>query len=268
MTAFYKSQSLLWRALVAILFAIAYLFVEAHAAPSTTRAASAPAAKAKQAAFDHSRFNAILATAVSGGRVDYAKFKNNASFNAYLASLGTASVASLPGDEQLAFWINAYNAFVIKNVLDNPGMRRPTDVTAFFDVKKFKAAGRTLSLNDIENTIIRKQFRTPLIHFGLVCAARSCPPLLPSAYSGATVRAQLARNASAYLASQYNRYDASTQTLSLSKILDWYKDDFGGEAGIKTFVKQYGTAAMKQALAAGPNVRVGYMEYDWTLNAK
>lgn len=217
--------------------------------------------------FDHSKFNTLLATAVSNGRVDYSKFKNNANFAAYLTSLQTASVAALPVDERLAFWINAYNALVIKNVLDNPGMRKPVDVKGFFDAKKFKVAGKMLTLNDIENTVIRPTFNEPLIHFGLVCAALSCPPLLPQAYSAATVRTQLAANATAYLASPYNRYDAKSNTISLSKIFEWYKSDFGGDNGLKEFVKRYGTADMKRALGAR-NTKITFMEYDWTINSK
>jgi hypothetical protein len=267
MTRFYKSRPLLWRAAAAILFALAYLFVEAHAAPLKIAPTMSTARSATQRGFDHSKFNALLASAVANGRVDYPKFKNNANFNAYLSSLETAKVVSLSADEQLAFWINAYNALVIKNVLDNPGMRRPIDVAGFFDTRRFKVTGKMLTLNDIE-TSIRKQFKEPLIHFGLVCAARSCPPLQPAAYTAANVRAQLAHNASAYLASQYNRYDASNRALALSKIFDWYRDDFGGDAGVRTFVKKYGTEGMKQGLAANPNARITYLEYDWNINAR
>jgi len=218
--------------------------------------------------FDHSRFDRLLSQAVTNGLVDYARFRNSANFAAYLTSLEKASVAGLSTDEQLAFWINAYNALAIRNVLDNPGLKKPIDVKGFFDGKKFKVAGRLLTLNDIENGILREQFREPLIHFGLVCAARSCPPLLPAAYRGSTVRSQLARNASSYLASPNNRYDSRAGTLALSKIFDWYKGDFGGDAGLRTFVKAHGTQQMKQALAASPNLKITFMEYDWTLNTR
>lgn len=266
MTAFYKSRPLLWRAILALLFAFTYLFVEAHAAPVKKAPKSS---KSKPAAtYDHSKFDRLLTTAVANGRVDYGKFKDNADFKAYLTGLEGASPSSLGTDEALAFWVNAYNALVIKNVLDNPGMRRPTDVAGFFDKKKFKVAGKMYTLNDIENNVIRKQFKEPLIHFGLVCAARSCPPLLKNAYNGANVRSKLAQNASAYLASQYNRYDAKTNTLTLSKIFEWYKEDFGGDAGLRTFVKKYGTKQMKDGLAASPNATIKYMEYDWTINSR
>ena len=225
-------------------------------------------AVANGATFDHSKFNTLLGQAVSGGKVDYGKFKGNPEFTAYLAALQSANLSSLSGNEELAIWINAYNACTIKNVLDNPGMRKPTDVKGFFDAKKFNVAGRSLTLNQIENDVVRKKFKEPLIHFGLVCAARSCPPIINKAYSGKNVQSLLASNAKAYLASKQNRYDAATNTLSLSKIFEWYRVDFGGESGLKEFVKKYGTAEMKAGLTANPNVKIASLEYDWTLNSK
>ncbi len=219
------------------------------------------------ATFDHSNFNSLLATAVSNGRVNYSAFRNNASFGAYLTSLEGAKVAGLTRDEQLAFWINAYNACVIKNVLDHPGMKKPTDITGFFDATKFRVAGRLVTLNNIENDIIRPTFKEPLIHFGLVCAARSCPPLVNKAYTGTNVRQTLRQNATRYLASNSNRFDVGTKTLWLSKIFEWYAGDFGGTTGTMKFVGQYGTAQMKSAIAGG-GVNVKYLEYDWTLNGR
>ncbi len=218
--------------------------------------------------FDHSAFDRLLAQAVVNGRVDYAAFRTSREFAAYLVALERAAPATLPAAGQLAFWINAYNSLTIRNVLDNPGIKQPTDIKGFFDIRKFKVAGQQLSLNDIENTIIRARFKDPLIHFGLVCAARSCPPLLPRAYTGSTVYTLLAQNATAYLASQYNRYDIKDNVLRLSKIFEWYAADFNGEAGTRDFVRKYGTVQMKQALAASPAVTVAFLEYDWTLNAR
>jgi len=224
-------------------------------------------ASAHAAPFDHSPFNTLLRTAVVGGRVDYARFKNNQAFKAYLNALSTADVTKLSRNDQLAFWVNAYNACTIQNVLNNPGMKRPTDVAGFFDRARFNVARRSLTLNDIENSVIRPTFREPLIHFGLVCAALNCPPLIASAYTGNTVKAVLATNARRYLASTYNRFDATTKTLYLSKIFEWYASDFGGEKGTLRFVATHGTDAMKRGIAAG-GVTVKFLDYDWTLNSR
>lgn len=224
-------------------------------------------AKGDGEGFDHSRFDALLRSAVAHHRVDYGSFRGNASFKAYMKSLATANLNRMSTDARLAFWINAYNACVIQNVLGNPKMRKPTDVRGFFDRKKFKVAGRMLTLNNIENDVIRPGFNEPLIHFGLVCAALNCPPLVAFAYTEANVRSTLAQNARSYLASQYNRYDGASKTLSLSKIFEWYASDFGGESGTLRFVSSYGTEQMKQGIAGG-GVKLRFLEYDWTINAR
>ena len=222
------------------------------------------------AAYDPAVFDRLLKANVSNGRVDYGAFKRSDEFARFLESLKTADPSTMATNEQLAFWINAYNALVIKNVNDNPGIKKPLDVAGFFDKKTFTAAGRTVTLNDIENTIIRPTFKEPLIHFGLVCAALSCPPLIPKAYTSANVREQLAENARSYLAdTKQNRWDAKTKTLSLSKIFEWYKVDFGdNDAGLIAFAKQYGPEAMRSGLEGAGSPKVAFVEYDWTLNAK
>lgn len=222
---------------------------------------------AAAATFDHSAFNTLLASAVRNGRVNYSAFRSSVLFTTYLRSLAAASVSSLSHDEILAFWINAYNACVIKNVIDHPGIKKPTDVKGFFDQIRFTVARRSVTLNNIENDIVRPAFNDPLIHFGLVCAAQSCPPLLSTAYTGATIRTMLRQNAVRYLAGSDNRWDASSKTLWLSKIFEWYAADFGGRGGIVSFVSRYGTTRMKEGVKAG-QVTVKYLDYDWTLNSR
>jgi hypothetical protein len=227
---------------------------------------SATTLAAKPYTFDHSVFNRLLGRSVANGRVYYSYFAGQPLFALYLNSLAAATPDRLSKDDRLAFWINAYNALTIKNVLDNPGMRRVTEITGFFDNKKFVVAGRALTLNDIENKIIRPQFKEPLVHFGLVCAAVNCPPLLSHAYAGKSVRKELADNARAYLASSYNRYDAASKTLYLSKIFEWYREDFGGDAGVRRFVRKYGTPQMQSSVTA--TTPIVSLNYDWALNSR
>lgn len=212
-------------------------------------------------------FNSLLGRAVSNRRINYSLFANNPAFDRLIADIAEAELSGLSPNARLAFWINAYNALVIRNVVDNPGISSPMDVPGFFDKHTFTVAGRSLTLNQIENEIIRPEFNEPLIHFGLVCAARSCPPLEPTAYTAAHVRARLADNARAYLASQFNQYDAASNTLRLSQIFEWYKKDFGGsDRGILDFVRKYGPASWKDKVNESTTVQ--YLQYDWTLNAK
>ena len=219
-----------------------------------------------QNSYDPATFDALLKGNVSNGKVNYSAFKGNQQFTNFLQSIESASLDGMSVNQKLAFWVNAYNALVIKNVNSNPGIKQPLDVPGFFDKKKFTAAGRSVTLNQIENEIVRPTFNEPLIHFGLVCAAVSCPPLINKAYTAGNVRSQLARNARTYLANaKQNRFEGGT--LYLSKIFEWYKEDFGGnDAGLIAFAKKYGTADMKAGLGDGTAVK--FNEYDWTLNKR
>lgn len=220
--------------------------------------------------FDPGPFDALLRANVADGRVDYKAFAGSTDFANVLSEIETADVGGMSTDEQLAFWINAYNASVIRNVNAHSGIKSPLDVKGFFDKETFKIAGREVTLNDVENTIIRPTFQEPLIHFGLVCAARSCPPLIPTAYTADNVRDLLAENARNYLAdTKQNRFDPKTGVLHLSKIFEWYKEDFGGDdAGLIAFAKEYGPGDMQSGLEKGRKVTVRFVEYDWTLNGK
>lgn len=220
--------------------------------------------------YNPATFDQLLSSNVANGRVDYNALKKSEAFASFLKSLASADLSTMSTDGQLAFWINAYNAMVIKNVNDNPGIKQPLDVAGFFEKKTFTVAGKSLTLNDIENNIVRPTFKEPLIHFGLVCAALSCPPLIPKAYTAENVRSLLAENARKYLAdTKQNKWDAKTKTLSLSKIFEWYKVDFGdNDAGLIAFAKQYGPESMKSGLEAAGSPKVKFLEYDWTLNKK
>lgn len=215
-------------------------------------------------------FGTLLRAHVSAGRVDYASFKRDPAFKDHIASLEGADPGSMGTNEALAFWVNAYNALVIHNVNSNPGMKRPTDVGGFFDRKRFKVAGRSLTLNEIENEVVRPTFREPLIHFGLVCAAKSCPPLVPTLYTAGNVRSLLRKNTVAYLGDRtQNRFVEESNTLELSKIFDWYREDFGGnDAGIIAFVKEHAPSSMKEQLEGAGSITLAFREYDWTLNGR
>lgn len=220
--------------------------------------------------YEPSRFAALLQKYVAGGRVNYSGFAKNSEFNAHLESLKTVDPGSMSTNEALAFWVNAYNALVIKNVNDNPGMKKPTNVNGFFDRTKFTVANQSLTLNDIENKVVRPKFNEPLIHFGLVCAARSCPPLVPQLYTSSNVRSLLAKNATSYLAdATQNSFDPASGTLRVSRIFEWYIADFGGDHnGIIAFVTKHAPDSMADEISAAESVTVVFNEYDWRLNSR
>lgn len=251
------------------------------------------------AAFDrsHAQFDALLNTYVLDGRVDYRRLGVDPHLlQAYLADLGGVSAAELaawPREDQLAFWINAYNAFVLMAVVEHyplsrrtlVGLAFPSDsiwqVPDVWKARRWQAAKRTVSLDMIENEIIRPTFREPRIHFALVCAASSCPNLRSEAYRGDRLNEQLEDQARRFLAQANKglRLDGS-DTVLVSKIFDWYGADFAtaldspaspagrsrAEQGIIEFVSRHSADPAVREFLRKPGLSVGYLPYDWRLN--
>ena len=211
--------------------------------------------------FDHSKWDQALQTYVhQNGTVDYAAWKTSPEgLNAYLTQLEQAGVSQLSTDGQLAFWINAYNAYTIKLILDHYPVASIRDIREPWDRNWIRLDGKTLSLNDIEHEILRKKFREPLIHFGVNCASVSCPRLWNRAYTAENVREQLEIMAREFINDeQKNRFRAAIW--SLSSLFTWFKEDFAPYGGVIPFVnKMRESGSEKQP-------KIAYLEYDWRLN--
>jgi len=160
-------------------------------------------------------------------------------------------------NDQLAFWLNAYNAFTLKLIVDNYPVSSITKLDGGkpWDVKRIKIGEAVYSLNQIENEIIRSQFKDARIHFALNCAAKSCPPLSNKAFLAEALDKQLDQQTRAFVRSQSNELSATS--IKVSKIFDWYKDDF---KDLPAFLNKYGTVKI------GANAQVGFAEYNWDLN--
>ena len=238
------------------------------------------AVPASSQTFDHSLFDELLKKHVVKGMVDYDSFGQAGAFNDYLASLEHADVSKLSERERLAFWINAYNAYTIelinkyeerasiKNISEGIGFERTKGP---WKEPIVKAAGKTYSLDEVENGIIRKQFREPRIHFALVCAAMSCPPLRSEAYAGAKLDAQLDSQARTFVLDEArgSRVDVKNAVVHASRIFDWYKDDFGGsDAAIAQYIAQYYPVSPAKQLLLGGHFKLEFLDYDWTLNSR
>jgi len=183
--------------------------------------------------FDHSIFDALLKVYVDeSGMVNYSAFVNNQKFATYLETIENADISKLTNEDKLAFYINAYNATVIKNVLDHFPINSPMDVDGFFNKITRTIAGNEITLDELEHKYALI-IEPTLSHFGLVCAAVSCPKLLDKAYDGKTVFSQLEENAKLYLNDHNkNKLDRANNILYLSEIFKWFKD---------SFVKKYGS---------------------------
>ena len=198
--------------------------------------------------------------------VNYGAFKNNNEFNKYLRAIESADISKLSKEDKLAFYINAYNATVIKNVLDHLPINSPMDVDGFFNKIKHTIAGKEITLDELEHKYAIN-IELTLSHFGLVCAAVSCPKLLDKAYDGKTVFSQLEENARLYLNDQNkNRLDRENKILYLSEIFKWFKDSFVKKYGSlkKTaihFMNESDAKFLKEN-----NITIKYMRYNWQLN--
>ena len=211
---------------------------------------------------NHAPFNTLLSKFVSSsGDVNYAGLKaSTRALNGYCKSL----TENPPQDgwsknEKLAFWMNAYNAYTLKLIVDNFPLASITDLYGGkpWDQKWITIGNETLSLNNIENDIIRPRFNDARIHFGVNCAAKSCPPLGNFAFTADNVNSKLNQLTKSFINGSLNQITADKVTVS--KIFDWYKSDFGD---VVAFINKY--AASK----ANANAQVTYSEYDWSLNGK
>ncbi len=222
----------------------------------------------KASSFDHSEFDALLRKNVnSKGMVTYKGFKND-SFYKYLDKIAKADITKFSKMEKLAFYINAYNALVIKNIIDHHNIHSPLDVDGFFKKIKFKVTGKQITLDELEHQYTLK-IDGVLPHFGLVCGAKSCPKILPKAYNGKSVITDLKKNAKEFLANpKKNYFDKSENILYLSEIFNWFKNYFISKHGtIINAVKILSQNKIWQKNLS-ESTKIKYLNYDWKLNAQ
>jgi hypothetical protein len=200
---------------------------------------------------------------VSDSKVDYAAIKNNSTDLEKLLDLTkNANLKGLSDNEVKAFWINAYNLHVIKGVVANYPIKSPLDVAGFFDKNQYTIAGNKLTLNDIENKMIREKYNDARIHFVLVCGAKSCPPIIDGAYFPETLEKQLTEQTKLAL-NNPNFIKVSNGKVSVSQIFEWYKKDFVNKNSNEIdFLNKYRSEKIPS------KSKITYYTYDWTLNKK
>ncbi len=233
--------------------------------------------------FDHALFDRELRTHVTDGLVDYDAFGRSSRFARYLAQLAAFDPAALRKDEQLAFWINAYNAYTIQLINAHGERKSIRNINKTFGIvkgfgpwrEKLAVVGaRAYTLDEIEQDILRRRFSEPRIHFALVCAAMGCPPLRSEAYVGTRVLHQLNDQATIFLLRSpgKNRVDAERRVVYLSPILVEFRDyidDFGGsESAVAGFVALYYPPGPERQLLENGGFSVERTEYNWALNIR
>jgi hypothetical protein len=224
---------------------------------------------------DHKLYADLLSKYVRDGVVDYQGFQQEEKkLDQYLKVLEETDTKKLSENEQLAFYINAYNAWTIKLILSAyPGVESIWDLGSRifwwkspFRKKIVQIEGKRISLEDLENGIIRSRFKEPRVHFALNCVSRSCPPLISEPYKGSTLNQQLDTSTRSFLNNpERNRLEGNT--LYVSKIFKWFAEDF--ENDVIGFFLKYAEEDLKQRLLASRDrIKVKYLDYDWRLNGR
>ena len=230
-------------------------------------------------AFDNGPYQQVLDTYVNdAGRVDYAGIKANHALDTYLASLVNAEEPSARAD-RMAFWINAYNALTLDLVADNFPLAsiRDLDGGKVWETRKFRVAGRDVTLNTIENQIVRP-LADVRVHAALNCASVGCPPLGKTALSGAQIESQLTTAAKRWVGTNGVVIDSVNKSVKLSQIFDWYGGDFTGgksyvnipgfdgkQEAILDFVSRYLPEEQSNFIKQG-GYKLSFAEYDWAVN--
>lgn len=244
-------------------------------------------------AFDHEyrAFGKVLKKHVRVPRVDYAALHaDRAPLDRAVAQFDSAEARGEAGwtrNQRMAFWINSYNAFTLRAIVDNYPIRGSwislaprnsiRQIDGVWTRLTWRAAGRDVTLDDIEHRILRPKFKDARVHFAVNCASVSCPPLAERPYVAATLDQQLDAAARAFLASPEGLGGADG-TFHVSSIFKWYGDDFidayaglvpgtrdARERAILGVITKFGPDwAVEPARSGRPEIR--YRDYDWSLN--
>lgn len=221
---------------------------------------------------NHSLWDQLLSKHVkSGGRVDYAGFiRDKEQLESYLKSLSKNAPdrKTWSREEQLAYWINAYNAFTVKLIVDHypvesirdlgPKLKIPL-VNDVWHYKFFEIGGKESNLDEIEHGILRKEFDEPRIHFAINCASISCPPLQPFAFTADQLEAQLEAVAKEFV-NDPSRNQIQKDEVKVSAIFNWFSGDFTRHGSLIDFLNSY------SKIRIDSDAKVTYLDYNWSLN--
>jgi len=219
--------------------------------------------------FPHEALDRVLKRFVDEqGRVDYpALTADRTELERYMVALAQTSPdkdsAAFPTDaDRLAYWINAYNATVLYAVTAQPALTSVGDNKyKFFALTRYVFGEAATSLYALENFIIRRRFDEPRIHFALNCASTGCPKLPAEAFMPNQLQNQLARETRAFCADP-KKVRLHDGRIELSKIFEWYADDFEKDGGAVAFCQKWGRSDLPG------DAEIQFVPYDWSLNVQ
>ncbi|UQD57342.1 DUF547 domain-containing protein [Flavobacterium sp. K5-23] len=210
---------------------------------------------------DHKQWDDLLRKNVSAkGNVNYKGFKKEAKqLQSYLDELANKTPEkSWSKNAVLAYWINAYNAFTVKLIIDNYPVKSIKDINDPWGKKFFTLGGKKYSLEQIEHEILRKMDE-PRIHFAINCASFSCPNLLNEAYTEAKIEKQL-ESVSKSFVNDKTKNTISADRIEISEIFNWFSGDFKTKGTLIDFLNQYSSTKINK------KATVKFKSYNWNLN--
>ncbi|MEO0425402.1 MAG: DUF547 domain-containing protein [Pseudomonadota bacterium] len=234
--------------------------------------------EANPTSIEHAAWGEFLASYVvedgSGvNKVTYSRVSatDRQALRTYIDTLTAIDPRTLRKAEQLAYWINLYNALTVDVVLRNPGkgsiLRMGTGLLSIgpWGDPLLTIAGEEISLNDIEHRILRSLFADPRIHYAINCASLGCPNLLRTAYTADTLDELLARGERDFINHERSVAFDARGRLRLSKIFSWYADDFAAdESELLAYIARHHETLGDEVARYEGKVRY---HYDWNLNA-
>ncbi len=256
---------------------------------STVTTASAPSSEQvaiiSAEGIDYTIYDELLSTYVDDeGWVNYADLQQSRqaldTFNNALASVDDATLTSWSEEEQIAFWMNAYNSLTLKSIIDQTPLKSSIkDITGVWRLRKHPINQKEKTLNEIEHDVLRVDFDEPRLHAAIVCAAISCPPLRNKAFTGENLDEQLDDQVKQWLARPDGlKIDKESGEVKVSKIFDWFTGDwvpsYGVDSGftgskeeraVLNFISKYVSDEDRAYLEAG-DYKLSYFDYDWSLN--
>jgi len=220
---------------------------------------------------EHITWDELLREHVSSdGHVNYEGFiADSTKLNTYLNLLSNnhPKPATWAKNEQLAYWINAYNAFTVKLILNHYPLKSIKAIKTInipfvntpWHIKFFQLGGVDYNLDIIEHDILRKQYDEPRIHFAINCASKSCPDLRNEAYTADKIEKQLTEQAVTFINSP-QKNSISPSQVELSKLFSWFKADFTKQGSLIEYINKYSNIMVTHG------AKIKYKKYDWRLN--
>ena len=215
-------------------------------------------------------YDRLLGRYVTEQGVRYEAWHRSTEDRRKLENIAQAIAQTRPGNAskstKLAFYLNAYNALILHEILRDyptagPGGSGFIGRNLFFRHRKIRVAGQVTTFHKLENDVIRREFSEPRIHFALNCASRSCPPLHTRAFTGDSLETTLEALTRSFITSNPRALRRiSDGGIEISKIFDWYADDFAPFGGVRAFMNRY----LEPSLSSDETIR--HQDYDWSLN--